>query len=165
MAAGLMALAVPVAAQASTHPARPAITRVRPAPGISNVSSNGKLWYVYLSNGAVCDWEIGDHYMADGYASGEADIKCPYGEDYTEKVALDYAYTVGGTNYTATATPWTSWYGYSGTYWDLWTNGVCWEGSPKGFYWTTFAYISINGGTQYEGWSQTYKHYTIPACS
>jgi hypothetical protein len=117
-----------------------------------------------LSNGVVCDWEIGDHSMANYTASGEADIKCPYGYTYTEKVQLDYAYANGGSYYVGRANTQT-FYGAGGTYWDMWTTpGVCWAGPEPTLYWTTFAWISIGGGPTYKGWSQTYRKFEPAAC-
>jgi hypothetical protein len=165
-AAGLLALGVP-AAQASTHASRPTIVSVEPATGISNVASNGngKLWTITLSNGVVCDWEIGDHYMSNNTASGEADIKCPYAYTYTERVDLDYAYAVNGTNHFGGSTGWGSFSRAGGQYWDTWMKpGLCWNGSEPTLYWTTYAWISIGGSATYEAWSQPDKKFEPAQC-
>jgi hypothetical protein len=164
-AAGLLALGVP-AAQASTHASGPTIVSVKPATGISNVASNGngKLWTITLSNGARCYWEIGDHYMSNYTASGEADIKCPYAFTYTERVDLDYAYAVNGTNHYGGSSGWHYFYGAGGQYTDYWMKpGLCWPGSEPTLYWTTFAWIRFDGGT-YKAWSQPDKKFEPAHC-
>jgi hypothetical protein len=165
-AAGLLALGAPVAAQASTHASRPTIVSVKPATGVSNVASNGngKLWTITLSNGAVCDWEIGDHAMANYTASGEADIKCPYSYTYKEQVELDYAYAPNGTNHLGRTNSY-NFSGAGGRYWDAWnTPGVCWSGSEPTLYWTTFAWISFGGSGTYEATSQLDKKFEPAQC-
>jgi hypothetical protein len=167
-ATALLALGAPVAAQATTRASGPGIVSVKPAVGGGgNVApnGNGKLWTITLSNGAVCDWEIGDHAMSNYTASGEADIKCPYGYTYTERVDLDYAYASGGTNYLGRSTGWDAFYGAGGRYWDLWTTpGVCWSGAEPILYWTTFAWISFGGSGTYEAWSQPDKKFEPARC-
>ncbi len=91
--AGLIALGLPAAAQASTRAAQPTIVSVHPAVArIPSVASNGngKAWTVTLSNGVTCSWEVGDHAESNLTASGEADIKCPYAYAITDlKAAAD----------------------------------------------------------------------------
>jgi hypothetical protein len=165
--AGLIALGMPVAAQASTHSAQPTIVSVRPATRVSDVASNGNgmLWSVTLSNGVVCSWEIGDHAMSNYTASGEADIKCPYAYTITEKVNLDYASAVNGAYSTGRTTGWQTIYGVAGTYQDLWTTpGVCWPSTWPTPYWTTYAWISIGGSPYYVGWSKPYVKWQPAYC-
>jgi hypothetical protein len=165
--AGLIALGMPAAAQASTRSAQPSIVSVHPAAArIPSVASNGngRAWTVTLSNGVTCSWEVGDHAESNLTASGEADIKCPYAYAITEKVNLDYAYAVNGAYGTFVTTGWKTGSLAAGSYLDLWTTPSCWQGLEPVLYWTTYAWISIAGSTQYEAWSQPYKHFEPTHC-
>jgi hypothetical protein len=165
--AGLMALGMPVAAQASARPAQLTIVSVQPAVArVPNVApnGNGQPWTITLSNGVVCSWVIGDHAMANYWASGEADIKCPYAYAITEKVNLDYAYAKNGTYYTFMTTGWKSGSIIAGTYADLWTAPDCWQGAEPTLYWTTYAWISIGGSPMYQETSQIYKNFEPTHC-
>jgi hypothetical protein len=166
--AGLAALGTPVAAQASTSSAQPTIVSVQAAAArVPNVAVNGndKSWTVTLSNGIVCSWVVGDYATTDYSASGEADIKCPYAYTITEKVDLDYAYSVNGANNLGRTTGWRTFNGAAGTYVGLSTTpGICWAAGAPIPYWTTYAWISIGGSPTYEAWSQPYKFFMPVQC-
>jgi len=166
--AGLLALGMPAAAHASTHPAQLTIVSIKPATArVPNVAPNGNgaTWSVNLSNGVVCTWVIGDHYMSNNWASGEADIKCPYAYTITEKVNLDYAYAINGGYYTFMTSGYKSGSDAAGVYLDLWTPPDCWQGTePNNLYWTTYAWISIAGSPYYQETSQLYRHFVPAHC-
>jgi len=65
-------------------------------------------------------------------------------------VNLDYAYAVNGAYGTGMTAGWKTGYLAAGTYLDLWTTPVCWQGTEPTLYWTTYAWISIAGSPTYE---------------
>jgi hypothetical protein len=169
-AAGVLALSAPVAAQASTHPA-PAVhgstampvmggqaaTGTGNASKVMNVGSNGIPYTI-----GSCTFVVGDHREANYTASGEADIKCPAGENYRIKVYLDYS--SNGQWKTATSNS-ASFYGAGGTYWDVWTAGMCsTTGQWANYYWVTAAEISFNGGPWYYWYYSQPNWWAIPPC-
>ena len=162
--AGLLALGVP-AAQASTHSAGAptAVAAAHASPtAISPVASNGsqKEWYWSSGPYAGCVLWVGDHYRTDGWAAGEADIKCPTPHTYRLKVYLDYLLTNGNLRTVEENTAGNPYYGYG--YYDVWTGSYCGGGR---YYWTTYASVSFDGGSYsplYD--SQPNKPYQPGAC-
>lgn len=169
-AVGILALSAPIAAQASSRSGLAAhdsaevrasqsqtATGLSNAKNISNVGSNGIAYTI-----GSCTFVVGDHREANYEASGEADIKCPAGNNYRIKVYLDYV--KNGSWVTATSNS-ASFYGSGGTYWDVWTAGQCASsGQPTDLYWDTAAEISFNGGPWYYWYDSQPNWWTIPGC-
>ena len=169
-AAGLLALGAPIAAQASVQPKPQLAVRApggsltslavhKAGPGlISRVGSNGASHAI-----GNCTFVVGDHSEANRYASGEADIKCPATYTYQVHVYLDYEWD--GSWYTAKSWAASQYWPYPGTYWDVWTPGVCsTSGQPENLYWQTAAEISFNSGPTYGFYYSVPNYYQIPAC-
>jgi hypothetical protein len=156
-AIGLLALAAPVAAQASVQPQPVAVRPAQPGP-IGDVSSNGHKYYI-----GNCTLVVGDHWEANRYASGEADVKCPATYTYHVHVYLDYAWN--GRWQTATSYAANVYWPYPNRYLDVWTRGVCsTSGQPETLYWVTAVSISFNSGPVYRWYYSVPNWYQIPGC-
>jgi len=156
---GTIALATPLAASAGT---------VTLGPG--GISENTDL-VVWPQDGSLigsgplagCQVLVGDHWLSQGWASGEGEVRCNLPHNYSMQVLLEY-YTPSGMRLASSAS--SSWRGGAGTWWYLSTGGVCQPGGPATtYYWTTYVEVSVDGSA-YQGWftSRQNAGYTIPAC-
>ena len=152
------ALATPVAASAST---------VTLGPGGISMNADLIQWPgsgLYTSGPVTaCEVLVGDHWRADGRASGEGEVSCSTAHNFSMYVFLQYQTASGLRTATSTSSSWT---GSAGTWWYLYTDGMCQPGGPATFYnWTTYVEISVDGSA-YQGWftSRQNAPYQIPAC-
>jgi hypothetical protein len=112
-----------------------------------------------------CKVWVGDHWRADARAAGEGEVSCNARHNFSMKVYLDYRTSPTGALYTATSASSSLTVG-AGTWFYVFTNGMCQAGGPStNYYWTTYVEISVDGSA-WQGWyvSRTDAPYTIPAC-
>jgi hypothetical protein len=155
---GIAALATPVAASASTVTLGPG--GISENPDLAMWPSNGG---VYTSGPmAGCKVLVGDHYRADGQASGEGEVSCSTAHNFSMEVYLYYENASGWHVATSTSS---TWRGAAGTWWYLPTGGVCGQGGSATYTWDTYVYISVDGSAWQGAFtSAKASGYTIPAC-